>query len=184
MRDILDRLDSIAQLPQKLDEFRSAGDEGWDFNQWQQFTQLIGKKLQDFGFSEDKDFPTKVKDPGATVSYLRWGINHPLSEPGEVCLIRIRFWITPAADSQVKYYWAVMDPYYQAPIEIQDPVMASMDAAGADKIAKHLEKRFFLDRDELYADTVMDPEEWRYAAKPCNIGGANTSNQHRARNDA
>lgn len=177
MRELINIVDEAAQ---KLNEFAGTGDEGWDFNQWQQFTQLIGKKLTDFGFREDKDFQSKVKDSGSTISYLRWGLNQLPSVPGKICLIRIRFYITPAADNQVKYFWAVMDPYYQAPMEIQDPLVASMDAAGADKIAKHLEKRFFLYRDEMYTDTVMDPEEWRYAAQPCNIGGRNDTNQGRA----
>lgn len=179
MRDLLDRLDSIAGNSQHLDEFDRMGDNGWDFDRWTEFAKLIGQKLKGFGFSQDKDFQTKIKDPGATISYVRWGLNQPLSVPGKICLIRIWLYMTPVADNQVEYFWAVMDPYYQAPIDEQDPLTASMDAAGADKIAKHLAKRFFLDRDEMYADTVMDPEEWRYAEKPCNIGGGDDPKQGR-----
>ena len=122
MRDLLDRLDSIAEATQRLDEFDRMGGDGREFMSWQEFLTILTPVMRQKRFSVDKDrYPSML--------YSRQG-----RTPDEFFVI-----VVEPADDRVRY---ALGSVNNALPDIEDEGLVRLDRPGVEQLVEKIDDHY------------------------------------------
>ena len=122
MRDLLDRLDSIVETTQRLDEFDRIGDDGREFMSWQEFLVIFTPVMRQKRFSVDKDrYPSML--------YSRQG-----RTADEFFVI-----VVEPADDRVRY---ALGSVNNALPDIEDEGLVLLGRAGAEQLVEKIDDHY------------------------------------------
>ena len=122
MRDLLDRLDSIAEATQPLDEFDRMGDDGREFMSWPEFLAILTPVMRQKRFSVDKDrYPSML--------YSRQG--HTADEFFVI--------VVEPADDRVRY---ALGSVNNALPDIEDEGLVRLDRPGAEQLVEKIDDHY------------------------------------------
>ena len=122
MRDLLDRLDSILEATQRLDEFDRMGDDGREFMSWLEFLAIFTPVMRQKRFSVNKDrYPSML--------YSRQGRTQD-----EFFVV-----VVEPADDRVRY---ALGSVNNALPDIEDEGLVRLDRPGVEQLVEKIDDHY------------------------------------------